>query len=524
MVALLALGLGLGGWWVLWKRGPLQLQHHPLSIPRAARFVPRQAPLSLYVFSDGEQPVDYARAVAPLGQRDGVTTAVERLRDGVFAAAGLDYHDELAAWLAPEIGLSLFDAPGQQPGSSWLLVLSSKDGEGARRFLQRFWQSRSLAGSGLQISQYRGMGLISGRGALVGRDPLPLATALVQDDLVLIASGRTTLERALDVSQIDTLNESGLQPLRQGVEQLGEGMALLVARAEAFSPWLGFPEGPATEPSGDPLLVATLHPEGRELVVDGVLHAQEFPSLPPLADGGTTTDTLLLKGLGGDSDSLALLRNPAALLAQPWLKPLVQTITSPPGAGPLPLQLAAVDPDVLLVSQSDEGWLLGTSDQTPRPEALDPALAAEGLIQAPLEVDGESVTVWTRLRAKGDGARQGGDQQLQASVAGWWRPKDGVAWWGGNLSLLRDRSTGRSLQERQRQLEELDRPGASLRWVLGEKSATALLQPWGPWNRLTTVAGGPLAKGLHSLSLALQPDDSAMRWTARIQFASPTHG
>ncbi|MFM9088362.1 MAG: DUF3352 domain-containing protein, partial [Cyanobium sp.] len=295
MVALLALSLGLGGWWVLWKRGPLQLQHHPLSIPRAAQFVPRQAPFSLYVFSDGEQPVDYARAVAPLRQRDGVTTAVERLRDGVFAAAGLNYHDELAGWLAPEIGLSLFDAPGQEPGSSWLLVLSSKDGEGARRFLQRFWQSRSLAGSGLQISQYRGMGLISGRGALVGRDPVPLATALVQDDLVLIASGRTTLERALDVSQIDTLNETGLQPLRQGVEQLGEGMALLVARAEAFSPWLGFPEVPATETSGDALLVATLHPEGRELVVDGVLHAQETPSLPPLADGGTTTEALLLK-------------------------------------------------------------------------------------------------------------------------------------------------------------------------------------------------------------------------------------
>jgi hypothetical protein len=528
MVALLALGLGGGGWWLLWKRGPLQLQHHTLTIPRAARFVPRQAPLSLYLFSDGEQPVDYARAVVPLRQREAATKAVERLRDGAFAAAGLNYHDELASWLAPEIGLSLFDAPDGEPGSNWLLALSSKDEEGARRFLQRFWQSRNLAGSGLQISQYRGMGLISGRGALVGRDPVPLATALVQDDLVLIASGRTTLERALDVSQIDSLNQAGLSPLKEGVEQLGEGMALLVARSEAFSPWLGLPQLQPSETTGDPILVGTLHPNGRQLELQGVLHGNETPTTSstetsPVAGASPrdaqATETLLLRRLGGESQSLALLRNPVALLAQPWLKPLVQTITSPPGSGPLPLRLAGVDPGVLLVSQAPEGWVLGTSEQTPRPEALEAALAAEGLIDAPLEVDGETVTVWTRL-----GTRQGAGNQLQAVVSGWWRPRDGVAWWGGNLALLNQKSAGRSVLARQQQLEDLDRPQAPLRWVLGEEAATPLLQQWKPWTRLTTVAGGPLAKGLESLALALEPAGSTVGWTARIQFSGPPHG
>ncbi|MEB3194221.1 MAG: DUF3352 domain-containing protein [Cyanobacteriota bacterium] len=524
VVALLALGLGGGGWWLLWTRGPLQLQHHTLTMPRAARFVPRQAPLSLYIFSDGEQPVDYARAVAPLRQREGATKAMERLRDGAFAAAGLNYHDELAGWLAPEIGLSLFDAPGQASGSSWLLVLSSKDGEGARRFLQRFWQSRSLAGSGLQISQYRGMGLISGRGALVGRDPVPLATALVQDDLVLIASGRTTLERALDVSQIDALNEAGLTPLKEGVEQLGEGMALVVARSEALAPWLGLPEVKAAEGTADPLLVGALHPNGRQLELQGVLHGTPSPaaSSPESAIGlreALATETLLLKGLGGESESLALLRNPASLLTLPWLKPLIQAITAPPGSGPLPLRLAAVDPGVLLVSRAPEGWLLGTTDRIPPPEALEAPLAAEGLIDAPLEVDGETVTVWTRL-----GAKQGAGDQLQAAVAGWWRPRDGVAWWGGNLALLHQKAAGRTVLARQQQLEDLKRPEASLRWALGEEEATALLQQWGPWTRLTTVAGGPLAKGLESLALAVEPVDSTVAWTARIQFAGPPHG
>lgn len=531
LVALLILGVGLGGWWLVWQRGPLRLQHHTLTIPRAARFVPRQAPLSLYIFSDGEQPVDYARAVAPLRQRESAIRAVERLRDGAFAAAGLNYHDELAGWLAPEIGLSLFDTPGEEPGSSWLLVLSSKDGEGARRFLQRFWQSRSLAGSGLQISQYRGMGLISGRGALVGRDPVPLATALVQDDLVLIASGRTTLERALDVSQIDALNEAGLPPLVEGVEQLGEGLALLVARSGAFAPWLGLPAVEGGGELANPILVGSLHPDGRQLELNGRLHLLDGGAPLPAAAAGTLpaamtpVETALLKGLGGESESLAILRNPAALLQQPWLQPLVQAITTPSKAGPLPPLLAAADPGVLLFSRGPEGWLIGTADQTPRPEDLEAALAAEGLIDAPLDVNGESVTVWTRLQARAaQGGRQGGGEQVQASVAGWWRPMDGLAWWGNNLSLLNQKAAGRTVQARQEELAALDRPGAPLRWVLGGDAASAVLQQWRPWNLLTSVAGGPLAEGVESLALALEPQDATVRWTARIEFAAKPHG
>ena len=530
IVALLALGLGLGGWWLVWTRGPLQLQRHTLTVPRAARFVPRGAALSLYIFSDGEQPVDYARAVVPLRQREAAAKAVERLRDGAFAAAGLNYHDELATWLAPEIGLSVLDTPTDGEGSSWLLALSSRDGEGARRFLQRFWQSRSLAGSGLQISQYRGMGLISGRGALVGRDPVPLATALVQDDLVLIASGRTTLERALDVSQIEALNQAGFKPIREGVEQLGEGMALLVARSGAFAPWLGLPALEAGPTSAEPLLVATLHPDGRQLELKGFVHAQGTGSLSPLRSGPSpgdmaSTELALLKALGGDSDSLAILRNPAGLLDQPWLKPLLQAITHPEEGGPLPPLIAAADPGALVLSQAPQGWLIGTGAQTPRPETLEASLAAEGLIDAPLEVNGESVTVWTRLQASGgQGGRQGPHDQLQASVAGWRRQTDGLAWWGGNLALLNPGPARRSLLARQQQMAALDRPQAPLRWVVGGEPATALLRQWRPWTLLNSLAGGHLVPGVQSLALALDPEDTTVRWTARLQVGDPSHG
>jgi hypothetical protein len=530
VIALLTLGLGWGGWWLVWRRGPLQLQHHLLTVPRAARFVPRQAPLSLFFFSDGEQPVDYARAVAPLRQREAATRAVERLRDGAFAAAGLDYHDELAPWLAPEVGLALFDTPETPEGSGWLLILRSKDSEGARRFLQRFWQSRSLAGSGLQVSQYRGMGLISGRGALVGREPVPLATALVQDDLVLLASGRTTLERALDVSQIAELNQAGLAALQEGVERLGDGLALLVARSGAIGPWLGLPSLDGGERSAGALLVGALQPRGQELVLEGLLHlppASSPASDPPPAspDSSPELSTALVDGIRGDSLSLALLQNPAALLRLPWLTPLLQRITHPPAGGPLPPLLAAADPGPLLVSSGRDGWLLGTSRTAPLLASLEAPLAAEGLIDAPLEVGGDSVTVWTRLQAPAAASGRSGERdQLRASVAGWRQEKDGLAWWGGHLELLQTTTARHSGSARQQQLEELGWPQASLRWALGREAATALLQPWRPWTLLTSLAGDSLTRGVQGLAGAIDPETTPVHWIARLHFGAEPNG
>jgi hypothetical protein len=98
-----------------------------------------------------------------------------------------------------------------------------------------------------------------------------------------------------------------------------------------------------------------------------------------------------------------------------------------------------------------------------------------------------------------------------------------LAWWGGNLSLLKRTSASRSVLDRQRQLAELEEPRASLRWALGQEAAGALLQQWRPWTLLSSLAGGPLP-GPQSLSVAIEPDTTSIHWTARLQFAKESHG
>jgi len=543
-LALGLLGLGGGAWWLVLNRSPLHLQHRGLVVPLAARFVPRQAPLSLFLLTDGEEPLGYARAVVAPRQRRAAAEAVAQLRDGGFAAAGLDYPSELASWLGPEIGFALIGSnQGEGGADGWLLSLRSRDGDGARRFLQRFWQSRSLAGTDLQISRYRGMGLISGRGALVGTKITPIATALIDDDLVLIASGRGVLEQALDVSQIDALNLASSDSFRRGVADLGRGMALLVARPPALASWLGIPKDLGSE-AGITGLIASLRPDGASLAVElAVARAAATPAplagadlagnlagdqpgdlagepnkegaSDPAGEGASDPGAELLAHLRGEASSLALLNDPRQLigLLQPiWDRSLGAA------SGPLPGLVMAADSGPLLWAEGRDGWLLGTAAGEPAPGDLEPALEAQGLIAAPLTLaDGRPSTVWTHLAAPAPGRRGAGDgRQLQAELVGVRAVDEDLAWWAHGLDRLQQQAESRRQpRARLKQLQAIDRPAAA-RLAVDGPQARRLLQQWSSWRLLSGLAGAPLGDAVQGLSLALAPGADGLQLMARL--------
>lgn len=533
------LSLGIGSWWWVVRRSPLQLQHQPLEVPLASRFVPRQAPLSLHLLTSPDQLEGYARAVTPGRQRRKAAEALARLRDGVFAVAGLDYGQELAGWIGDETSLSLFSPEPGAGKTGWVLALRSRDSEGARRFLQRFWQTRSLAGTDLQVSTYRGMGLISGRGALVGQESQPLATALIDDDLVLIASGRGVLEQALDVSQIDELNQAASPRFNEALAKLATGAALITARPEGLVTWLGLPADPAlTSASTD--LVLALRPDGRTLVLDGLL-GLSLP-LPSLQAADTSALTASLRV---HPSSLALLQDPAQLLGQSppsaaAQEPLASS-TDPapePGAapsqaavltwadlvaaplqallaaepGPLPSLVAASDHGPLLWSHRSEGWLLGTAASESSPEALSASLQAQGYAEAPLALGDLAIQAWARLVVS---PRKGEPEHLEASLAGVRLVQGPVAWWAQGLGSLQEQINGRGSRrdgaegDRLHQLEALETPRAPLRWAMAAEPAQTLLLRWQPWRLLGTLAGGSLRDSVQGLALSLEADQTA---------------
>ncbi len=566
-VAVTLLLIGAAGWVVLWRSSPLALQHQPLTLPLAARFIPRQASLSLHLLVPPDQLGAYARAVAPPRQRRHAAAALEQLRDGAFAAAGLDFAEELAGWVGEESSVALLTPAGASQPAGWLLALRSRESEGARRFLQRFWQTRSLAGNELQVSTYRGMGLISGRGALLGQNALPLATALIDDRLVLIASGRGVLEQALDVSQIDELNQAGDPRLATAVATLGQGVALVVARPDSFTPWLA--ASPFVAAQQEVLgLVAALAPRGRTLDLNGRLELRHAPAALALTP---TPD--LLAGLQGPSDSLAMIQNPALLSAPAapgtaasaaaiavaqaipeatasspdsagsdgdatdsaaadgdadttipspeatssvpadvpdvWSElvapVLAQALASLPGV--LPPLVVAQDPGPLLLSHSSRGWLLATAPDSPAIASISDVLARQGLIAAPLSRNGKTLQLWTQLTA---GNSRSHPDQLDAAIAGARLDQRGVAWWSEGITALTSLLEGAAPpSERLAQLQGLEDQAAPLQWAMAAPSARALLARWDPWLLLTGLAGEPLAPTVQGLAVSLESDPAA---------------
>lgn len=503
---LVLLTSALGLWWAMAQQSPLKIVGQALVLPRAARFVPKDASLSLHWLSDPVRMPAYAQAVAPVSRRRQARNSTQQLRDGAFALAGLDFVGELADWIGPQVSLSLL-APVADAPAGWVLALTSLDQDGAKRFLQRFWQTRSLAGTDLQISRYRGMGVISGRGALLGRDPQPIATALIDDDLLLIASSRGVLEQSLDVSQLDALHQLGDSALEADLKQLGRGAALLTADPAAMATWLGMPSSISAREDlvG---LVAALDPKGTALNLDAVLRFRQ-----PLgsAGNGITLSHSLMRSAGGSASALAVLSDPAALLSPQsdapvaqWLAPVLQETLQTLGAEGASA-VVGLDAGPLLWEQGEEGWLLGTSSDQPGLEAVDADLQAKGLVRSALPSDGSALEVWTRLARQ----RQRGEASLQAQLAVALERESGEDWWGQTLDALTTRQDHAALEPRLDQLRALQDEGAAplaQQLALATEPSRAQLQKWRPWSLIQSVAGKPLLPAVQELALAAGPD------------------
>jgi len=365
------------------------------------------------------------------------------------------------------------------------------------------------------------MGLISGRGALLGQDPQPLATALINDELVLIASGRGVLEQALDVSQIDELNQAASAPLQQAVDRLGRGVALLTARPQAMEQWLGLPPsttGSDLDPNSPAIeLVAAVVPSGRGLQLDAITQLrQELPALP-------APPQALQQQLQVSATSLALLSDPARLLEadpNPWgelLSPLLhQALVRIPGS--LPALVASADHGPLLWAQSRDGWLLGTAALQPPLNELDAALAAEGYSSSPLQSRGLSLQAWTRLESK---PVKGNPDQLQAQLAGARSVQNSWAWWGQGLAVLNQQVEGHNgAEQRLDQLEALGTPEAPFQWAMDASTAQQLLAGWQPWRLIGALSSSSLTPLVDGAALSLEadaPSGRALRLRAQLQ-------
>ena len=502
--------------WLTARNSPRGLAVQPLNLPRTARFIPQQADLALHWLGDPARLPTYAQAVAPDRQRREARETVARLRTGLFALGSLDYDRELRNWLGSEVSAALMmPSDNEVSGVGWLLVLSSRDQDSAQHFLQRFWQTRSLAGTGLQISQYHGVSLISGRGALLGREPQPLATALTDDGLLLIGSGQDLLKQALDSSQLTLENQLEDGRFDSILQRDRPGVALLSASPRGLEIWLGMSSA-LTQRSDLLGLVAALSLDGTSLQLDGsIKFSKLFEKTSSAVDASQ-----LLANASGTASALVLLNNPAELLTggasdplAQWISPILRRRLS--AAGAAAIAVAELDKGPLLWLQEEAGWVFATRDNYPDMAAVNAQLTANSLVHGSLaaeqSLNGEmdSIDVWTRLTRQ----RNRGDvDTLQAELVMAHTVKPGFSWWSNSLAAIQQRYAGRDLQLLLSRVKDLtidEAPAWTHQIALNADLAANLLSSWRPWILMQTLAGKRLLPALRGLALAVVADNPA---------------
>jgi hypothetical protein len=229
-IALLLTGVaGCNG---LFNKNPLNLASDMQKQLSAAVFISSQAPVMV------SMPVDPNRFEVLNG---GVK--LSKLKKSLLDNTGLDYKKDVQPWLGNQITLAVTSddidkdsANGKQPG--YLTVLTTKDKEKSREFIELLFSKRVLAGTSLVVEQYKGVKLISD---IVQTEEIakPLAATVVGDRFVLFANDAKILREAINNVQAPGLSLISSDNYQQAINQLDSNQAISFLNLPSVAKWQG---------------------------------------------------------------------------------------------------------------------------------------------------------------------------------------------------------------------------------------------------------------------------------------------
>jgi hypothetical protein len=223
---------GITGCNGLFNQNPLILASDRQKQPSAAIFISSRAPVML------SMPLDPNRFEVLNG---GVK--LSKLKKSLLDNTGLDYKKDVQPWLGNEITLAVAtddidkdSANGTQPG--YLTVLTTKDAEKSREFIELLFSKRVLTGTSLVVEQYKGVKLISDI-PQTGEITKPLAATAVGDNFVLFANDAKILREAINNVQAPGLSLISSDNYQQAIKQLGSSQAVSFLNFPAVAKWQG---------------------------------------------------------------------------------------------------------------------------------------------------------------------------------------------------------------------------------------------------------------------------------------------
>ncbi|MBP0020120.1 MAG: DUF3352 domain-containing protein [Cyanobacteria bacterium SBLK] len=210
-VVVISLSVATGGlFWVL-AQSPLDLEEGGTKLtPEGAIFVPARAPAMVSLLVNPDRLEALLQLETPLLQRRRSRRELDEIKSGLLAKTNLNYYADVKGWLGNEVTIAMtsldYDRnPENGRKAGYLLVVSAKDGEYAKEFLQLFFSRSAIAGDAdLVFEPYQGVNMIYTQSRQTGETPL--ASAVVGDRYVLFANHPKVLRDAINNVQATGIN------------------------------------------------------------------------------------------------------------------------------------------------------------------------------------------------------------------------------------------------------------------------------------------------------------------------------
>ncbi len=292
VVSVILISVAVGSFYWIIQKSPLNLIEGGITDnPKAAMFVPNQAPVMLSLLVNPDRLENFRQVVALPKERRRSKFELSQLKKNLLANTNLDYERDIKPWLGDEVTLAVTsldydrdESNGVQPG--YLLIAATEDEELAKEELQLAYTQDAIAGTyDLAFEEYKGVNLIYKNSLSPQPNSKILASAVV-GDYVLFANHPKVLRDAINNVQVENLNLNNSPAYQDALKTIEDPkIGVVYVNLPAISAWIA--NAPIPEiPEVKQMLTVSLSLKPQGLVAETALYGvtdEEIEKQPALS-------------------------------------------------------------------------------------------------------------------------------------------------------------------------------------------------------------------------------------------------
>ncbi|WP_269622236.1 DUF3352 domain-containing protein [Prochlorococcus marinus] len=344
---------------------PSDLFQQSITLPEAAKFVPKNSYLTIH-FKINLNKID--NYIEPLTNKDKKSIAINNineLRDGLFSLIGLDFKNDLSSWIGSDLSFSVFNAKESSDHKEWLLITQSINEQNTKDFIDRFLRNQTNTGGDVKKINYKDQEIFSAVRPNSDSEDNEISMVLLEDDQLLISSNKEIIIEAISTSKDTSLNQLHDKELKELISTLEDGMALITASPKALELLFKTPKEITTKLANNSF-VGSIRTKGKDISLNSIFNFKQ----PFIGVSNQSNQAIeMIKNIPISSKTIAIISEPKEILQSSkaniysqWLGPVVNNSLSTKDSNIKKAIFESSTEPLIYISQEDSWIIESTPD------------------------------------------------------------------------------------------------------------------------------------------------------------------